>query len=318
MSSNTPNHQRFSLSRYPFTREVLARPALRALVSNREELERVHAAFLRADDLLNAPTPPVEAPVLDVAYRTALEAGQPLPKGLGARLVKAQADAAVRDAEVAALLRVHNNLGLELTLIAEESVEAMVEGLHAELTELVEHAEEQLDALGGSIDPLRAMRTQKAAAYQALAEDHEHFLRIRSDADLLLVQEGGRPAIDGDYALFRIMRNAARVWPDWKVSREGPQRDGVMMRYADAPWPADIASLDFFAWLVANRETAQPWVPTFEQVQAVRGAAAAPAVAAQREPSSLVAWHGGEQRALVNSSTAAAIRSHGAADRARD
>lgn len=318
MSSNTPTRQRFSFGRHPFTSEVLARPALRALVPARDELERTHAAFLRADELLNAPTAPVEAPVLDVAYRTALEAGQPLPKGLGAQLVKAQADAAVRDAEVAALLRVHNTLGLELTLIVEESVEAMAEGLHAELTALIDHAAEQLDALGGSIDPLKAMRTKKAVPFQALAEDHEHFLRIRSDADLLLVQEADRGVLNSDHALFRIMRNAGSVWTDWKIGRDGPQRDGVMVRYEPAPWPADITSLEFFAWLVANRETAQPWVPTYAQMQAAHAVAVAPAVAASREPTTLAAWHGGEERALENSATAAGVRNHGAADRARD
>jgi hypothetical protein len=264
----TQTNQRFTFARHPFTREVLARRSLRALVVERDELERLHAAFLRADALLDTPTPAIKEPAIAVEYREALMAGEPLPKNLGARKVKAEAEAAAVAAEDAALRRVHNDLGIELTLLAKESVPAMIEGLDAELHEVIDHAAEQLAALGGSIDPLRAMRTKKADAFQALAEDHEAFLRIRSDADLILVEEAGRPAIDDDHALFRIMRNAGSIWPDWRVSREGPQYEGVMKRYDTAPWPSDVASLAFFAWLVQHAEEAGPWVPSYSQLQA--------------------------------------------------
>jgi hypothetical protein len=73
--------------------------------------------------------------------------------------------------------------------------------------------------------------------------------------------------IDDDRALHRIMRGAATVWPDWRPSVNEPTVPGWKL-HGDAPWPADIKSLEFFAWLVQSREVAQRWVPSYEAMQA--------------------------------------------------
>ena len=257
--------------RYPFARAVMSRPSLNRLVVDQDGWAAAQELHERATAALRD-LPAVTPVNIEAEVRDALAAGQPLPRGLGERKAKADAEAAARAAERVAIERVRSAASDDLRIMAEESAEDMIPALDAEQAAIIERAGELLDALGGNVDPLAAIRAKKSTQFEEFAELHQDFLRVREDADILLTHEAGRPVLDKDHALHRIMRGAASVWPDWYRAMNEPTHRGILQLVAAAPWPSNPTSLAFFTWLVENRETAQPWVPSHAAMRAQIGA----------------------------------------------
>lgn len=255
----------------PFANEVMRRPSLYALVPDQDEWETLQAAHGRAGEAIQEVRDATEIPHLNVLQEVdeALRSGKPIPDDFAERRARAQAAAEIRVEKIRALEKLRGVYAMLLAEIAEEAAPAMIRALDDELREVVEGAAELLAELGGSIDALAAIEAGKTDAFRDLGALHRQYVRIRSDADLILQEE--------DRALFktdkghRLFRGLARVWPTWRMVDTEYVRPG-WSGPAPAPWPEDLASLDFFAWMLTHRDEAQPWVPSAEALHAVRAA----------------------------------------------
>lgn len=251
-----------------FAREVFRRPNLSALVCDPDEWAALQAAHSRASEAeatLRAAEP---VPDLDIVREVdaALRANKPIPADFAERQTKAQHAAAIRATELNALAGLRAQYGSTMADIADESVPEMLEALADELRQVVNQGSDLLAELNGDLNPLAAIESGKTEAFRELAELHRQYLRLRSDADLILAKED-RLALRNDRALHRIMRGAARVWPTWRMVTTEHVPAGHSAP-AGAPWPSDIASLAFFGWLLSHAEEAEPWVPTAADLRA--------------------------------------------------
>jgi hypothetical protein len=255
-----------------FAREVLRRPSLSTLVCDQDEWAALQAAHLRADEAAATIRAADPIPDLNILREVdqALRTNKPIPTDFAERQTKAQTVAALRAAELNALSALQGQYGSTMADIAEESIPEMIEALSDELRSVVDRGVELLADLNGNIDPLAAIESDKTEAFRELADLHRQYVRVRSDADLILGQEDRR-VLDSDRALHRIMRGAARVWPTWRMvvteylpaGHRGP---------AGAPWPADVDSLEFFAWLLDHAEVAEPWVSSADDIRTQKAA----------------------------------------------
>lgn len=249
-----------------FARHVYDRPSLAALVNDPDGWAALITAHQRAAELLEAPQPPIPDTEIAREVGQALRDGTPIPEDFAARQDTAQRLTDLRVAGRRIIERHRIDISTDLALIAEGSVSEMVAGLQTEMTEVISRAANALTELNGSIDPLAAIEAGRTDAFRSLSEAHRTYLRIREDADFLLRHEDAR-TFDRDKG-HRLMAGLATVWPTWQAVDSEPVAPG-WSGPAGAPWPSDLASLEFFAWLVTNREVTLPWVPTLEALRAV-------------------------------------------------
>ena len=261
-----------------FARQVFARPALAALVDDPDAWQTLLDAHRRATEALADLSP---LPAVDVAREVdhALRTGEPIPADFAERRIQADRATEIRGIKKTTLERLANGYGSELISIAEASTDEMLAGLDAELREVIGRAAELLTVLGGTADPVAAIRAGQADAFSELATLHQTYRRIRSDADVVHRQVDAA-VINSDHGQHRLMRHVAGVWPAWwDAANEAPALPGWTLDRS-APWPSDPDSLEFFVWLVSHRDEVHPWIPA---IQALRDAASHDSSAAYAE-----------------------------------
>lgn len=274
----TTNPSNIRIRGNSFATAVVRNPRLASRVHDQPAWSALIAAVPRADaalaELPNRLASVATDPIREVDR--ALRQGLALPEGFGNAHAEAEAQRKAIEAESAILERLRQNYHNELAQLADESTAEMLEGLDEDLQHIITAAAPHVERLGGSADAAAAIKAKAVDAFEAIEALHAEYLEVRRLSDVVLRRQDD--SLANSAPLHRLISNLDSIWPAWHLHRIESDQAG-WDRLDGAPFPNDAEKLDFFSWIVANRETAAPRVLSADEIRRLR----APGIQAANE-----------------------------------